>query len=196
MSNIKLSLKAAKTALDAQDFVKAEAEATKAIEYDSGSYHGRVFLGLALAKRDQLEASDDAYRVATQIKDSEVLAWQGLVSLYEKHSSRRLDQYHDAALRLAELYQEQDDKAKCQTVVDKYIGDAKKNGSRSQIKHSLEVILPGSPVCDFLEGRIPHPAYTYGKLADILEAEEKERINYEIGQRRTRLGARVDQVTL
>ena len=47
---------------------------------------------------------------------------------------------------------------------------------------------------DFLEGRFPHASYTYTKLAEITEQEEKEKINFEIGQRRTRLGARIDQV--
>ena len=60
----------------------------------------------------------------------------------------------------------------------------------------MEILLPTSTIYDYLEGRIPHPAYTYIKIADIIEAEEKERINREIGERRTRLGARIDQVTL
>ena len=91
---------------------------------------------------------------------------------------------------------EQDDRTKCQSAVDKYVEFAKKYGSRVQIKHALEVLLPSSPVYDYLEGRVPQPAITYKKLAEIVEVEEKERINKEIGQRRTRLGARIDQVTL
>ena len=77
----------------------------------------------------------------------------------------------------------------------KYTGDAKKYGSRAQYKRSLEVLLPSSTLYNYLEGRIPQPAFTYSKIADIAEAEEKEKINTEIGQRRTRLGARIDQVT-
>lgn len=80
-------------------------------------------------------------------------------------------------------------------VVDKYTDFAKKHGSRTQYKHAVEILLPTSTVYDYLEGRIPSPAYTYTKIADITEAEEKERINKEIGQRRTRLGAKIDQVT-
>lgn len=79
--------------------------------------------------------------------------------------------------------------------MDKYTLDAKKYGSRTQYKRSLEVLLPGSALYDFLEGRIPQPAFTYAKIADLVEAEEKEKINTEIGQRRTRLGAKIDQVT-
>lgn len=77
----------------------------------------------------------------------------------------------------------------------KYTDNAKKYGSRAQYKHSLEVLLPTTSLYDYLEGRIPHPDFTYSKIADIVEAEEKEKINTEIGQRRTRLGARIDQVT-
>ncbi len=88
-----------------------------------------------------------------------------------------------------------DDKTRCQVVVDKYIEFAKKHGSRTQYKHALEILLPTSTLYDYLEGRVPSPAYTYTKIADITEAEEKERINKEIGQRRTRLGAKLGQVT-
>ncbi|KAG8529357.1 uncharacterized protein KY384_005993 [Bacidia gigantensis] len=196
MSGAKASLKAAKAALDAHDYQRAATEAKKAIEHDSKTYHGHVFLGLALDKQNDPESSVKAYKAATHIKEDDPLAWQGLVSLFENHAGKMLDQYHDAALSLAELYAGQDDKFKCQTVIDKYMLDAKKYGSRSQFKQSLETILPGSPVFEYLEGRIPQPAYTYCKLADVIEAEEKERLNFEIGQRRTRLGARIDQVTL
>lgn len=77
----------------------------------------------------------------------------------------------------------------------KYTGNAQKYGSRAQYKHSLEILLPTTTLYDYLEGRIPQPAFTYSKIADIVEVEEKEKINTEIGQRRTRLGAKIDQVT-
>ena len=77
----------------------------------------------------------------------------------------------------------------------KYTGNAKKYGSRAQYKHSLEALLPTTALYDYLEGRIFQPDFTYSKIADIVEAEEKEKINTDIGQRRTRLGARIEQVT-
>lgn len=40
-----------------------------------------------------------------------------------------------------------------------------------------------------------HPSYTFTKLSELEEQDEKEKINSEIGQRRTRLGAKIDQVT-
>lgn len=77
----------------------------------------------------------------------------------------------------------------------KYTGNAQKYGSRAQYKHSLELLLPTTSLYDYLEGQIFQPAFTYSKIADIAEAEENEKINHEIGQRRTRLGANIDQVT-
>lgn len=89
-----------------------------------------------------------------------------------------------------------DEKAKAQTVVDKYIAFSKKEGSKLQYRHALEYLLPTSPVYDILEETFPHPAQTYLQLIEISEADEKEYLNREIGERRTRLGARIDQVTL
>jgi superkiller protein 3 len=64
-----------------------------------------------------------------------------------------------------------------------------------QYQKALHLHLPDSPLYGFLEGRIPHPSHTYLRIVEISESEEKLFINKEIGERRTRLGAKVDQVT-
>jgi superkiller protein 3 len=88
-----------------------------------------------------------------------------------------------------------DDITRCQLIVDKYIEFAKRYSSRGQYKHALEILLPTGILYEYLEGRIPNPAYTYIKIADISELEERDRTNTEIGHRRTRLGAKIGQVT-
>ena len=196
MSTLKAALKAAKAALDSQKYAVAVDEANKALNVDKHSYHAHVFLGLALEKRGQDDASEAAYLAAVSLKEKEPLAWQGLVTLYEKQLGTKSDRLHDAVLKLAKIFENEDDRTKCQTLVDKYTLDAKKYGSRDQYKHSLEILLPSSPIFDFLEGRILQPATTFIRIAEITDAEEKEKINSEIGQRRTRLGSRIDQVTL
>lgn len=80
--------------------------------------------------------------------------------------------------------------------MDKFLGLVKDQGTRMQYKYAQEIILPTSPIYDYLQGRIPHPAHTYQIMAQITEFEEKERINREIGERRTRLGAKIGQVTI
>ena len=65
-----------------------------------------VFLGLALEKQSLNDDSEKAYRSATESKPTEALAWQGLISLYEKQMELKLDAYHQAAIHLAEIYME------------------------------------------------------------------------------------------
>jgi superkiller protein 3 len=65
-----------------------------------------VFLGLALEKQEKYEDAEKAYNFAAKIKPDDPLAWRGLVTLYEKQAGRKVDQYHVAALRLAEIYME------------------------------------------------------------------------------------------
>ncbi|KAL8663254.1 MAG: hypothetical protein Q9202_004003 [Teloschistes flavicans] len=195
MSNIKNALKAAKAALDAHQYDLAIENATKVLTEDPKHYHANVFLGLALEKRGRNEESEKAYKSAASTKPTDPLAWQGLISLYEQQGGRKLGDYHDSVSHLAALFIEVDDKTRCQTVVDKYTGFARKCGSRAQYRHSLELLLPGSDLYDYLEGRIPHPSHTYTRISEVVEQDEKEKINLEIGQRRTRLGAKIDQVT-
>jgi superkiller protein 3 len=153
-------------------------------------------LGFALGKQYNFTEAEKAYDAATRLKDSDPQAWQGLIQLYEKQGSEKVAAYQVAALRLAEIYQSLDDKYKCQDVVDKFLGFVNNQGTRLQKKTAQEIILPSSPIYDYLEGRVPHPAHTYQVMAQITEFEEKERINRDIGERRTRLGAKIGQVTI
>ena len=153
-----------------------------------------VFLGLALDKLNRNDDAERAYQVASKSRVDDALVWQGLINLYEKQANKKIDEYGVAAQRLAHYFAEHEDRHRCQSVIDKYVGFAKEHGTRSQYRAALEVMLPTSNLYDFLEGRLPHPSSTYAKVAEIAEAEEKERINKLIGERRTKLGARIGQV--
>lgn len=63
-----------------------------------------VFLGLALDKLDHNDESEKAYHAAAKIKDADALAWQGLINLYDKQEDKKLDEYEQAAIRLAKIY--------------------------------------------------------------------------------------------
>jgi len=63
-------------------------------------------LGLALEKQEKYEEAEKAYNTAARSKLNDPLAWQGLITLYEKQAGKKVDQYRDAALRLAEHYME------------------------------------------------------------------------------------------
>ena len=155
-----------------------------------------LFLGRAYEKQGKLDDAIKTYSDATNIKPNDYQAWLGLRGLYEGQGTTKVDEYITVSTRLAEIYAEAEDKHKSQDAIDKLIAFVRNEGTRSQLKRSLEVQLPTSPIYSFLEGRLPHPSHTYQRLAEVTEAEEKEKINKEIGERRTRIGARKDQVTI
>ncbi|QMW37674.1 hypothetical protein G4B11_000910 [Aspergillus flavus] len=192
----KAALKAVRTALDSKDFELAAEKAKALVQQEPQNYHANVFLGLALDKLNKTKDAENAYLAATRAKENDKIAWQGLISLYEKQGNSRLDSYREAVIKLCQILGEANDSRRCEEIVDKYIKFTKKNGTRSQCRKALELHLPSSPIYDILEGFIPHPAHTYLRLIEMTEAEEKEFINREIGERRTRLGARIEQVTL
>lgn len=70
----------------------------------SGISRSNVFLGLAYQKSGIYDRSESAYHLAIQSKPKEALAWQGLISLYEKQAGKKLDEYHQAASNLADIY--------------------------------------------------------------------------------------------
>lgn len=63
-----------------------------------------VFLGLAQDKRNENAESEKAYLAATRIKESDRTAWQGLINLYQKQGSHKLDAYREAVLKLGKIY--------------------------------------------------------------------------------------------
>ncbi|KAL4937993.1 hypothetical protein BDV06DRAFT_63367 [Aspergillus oleicola] len=192
----KSALKEVRTALDSKNFELAAEKAKALVKEQPQNYHANVFLGLAQDKLNHFSEAERAYLAATRIRSDDKAVWQGLISLYEKQGNQKLEEYRNAVISLAQVLGDADDKHRCQDVVDKYVNYVRKNGTRLQYKRAIELHLPTSPLYNYLEGRVPHPAQTYQRLIDITESEEREFINREIGERRTRLGARIDQVTL
>ncbi|KAG9242790.1 hypothetical protein BJ878DRAFT_153891 [Calycina marina] len=196
MSTSKAALKAIGAAIKAQNYDEVIEQSQKLVLEDPKSYKGKLSLGFALDKLSRYDDAEKAYDAATKLKEYDPQAWQGLVKIFEKQSSGRASQYQRAALKLAEIYMQLDDKYRCQDVIDKFLGWVKREGTKLQYRQALEIVLPTSPIYNYLEGRIPHPSRTYQDIAQITEFEEKERINREIGERRTRLGAKIGKVTV
>lgn len=146
--------------------------------------------------KNRVEEAESKYLEATSSKPSDPQAWQGLVKLYQRQSGKNLQQYQHAALKLAEIYRDADEMYKCQDVVDRFIDHVRTHGEPRQLVEALDLVLPGSPIYPALEGRVPPPALTYQTQAQMVESEESKRINTLIGERRTRIGARIQDVTL
>lgn len=191
----KAALKAAKAALDAGDYEEAVKQAQAVLASDGKNYFAKLFLGRAFEKQGKVIDASQAYSSAANLKPDDPQAWLGLCILFENQGSANVDDFRDASIRLAQIYAESEDRDKCQTTVDKLVGFSKQHGSKTQYKKALEVLLPTSPLYDFLEGRIQHPALTYTRLAEMREEEESQTIKQRINERRTRIGARLGQVT-
>ncbi|KAK4166543.1 Superkiller protein 3 [Cladorrhinum sp. PSN259] len=196
MSSTKALLKATNDFIKQSKWDDAIAKAKETLEKDAKSYHAHIFLAFALDKKNKHDEAEAAYLAATNIKPTEAQAWQGLIQVYTRQGNKKIKQYQHAALKLAEIYRDANEMYKCQDTVDKFIEHVRAQGDRQQIVDSLDLILPGSPIYPALEGRVPHPAKTYETQAKIVEEDEKKRINTLIGERRTRIGARVSEVTL
>ena len=191
----KAALKAIKASIDAKSFGQAADQASRLVKDEPKNQTAYLFLGFACEKLGQIEAAEQAYQTALNIKPNDPQTLKGLISLYQKQSAAKLTQYHAGVLALAQTYADQEDRDQCQNVVDQYELFAKKNGSRAQYRRALEILLPTSPIHGALDGRIPHPSHIYTRLLESAEAEELEWVNSQIGERRTRLGAKIDQVT-
>ncbi|KAI8631416.1 tetratricopeptide-like protein [Xylariaceae sp. FL1651] len=195
MGSIKASLKAINDAIRQQKWDDALAQTEGLITRDPANYQAHVFRAFALDKKNQLDLAEAAYKTATELRP-DAQAWQGLIKLYEKQGAKSLEKYQLAALKLAEILRDANEMYKCQDVVDKFVDFARAQGDRSQYAQALNIILPDSPIYPALEGRVPHPAKTYETIAQVLEVDEKKRINILIGERRTRLGAKLSEVIL
>lgn len=195
MSSSKAALKPVKISLDGGNFAQAANQAEDLIKADKTNHTALLFLGFAREKLGQLDAAETAISQAAKIKPDDAQAYKGLITLYEKQGSQRLDQYHDTAFRLAEIYAQADDRNQCQNVIDKYELFAKKNGTPNQYRRAIELILPSSALYPALEGRVLRPNLAYLRILESAQGEEKEWINSQIGERRTRIGSKIDQVT-
>ncbi|ROT35887.1 TPR-like protein [Sodiomyces alkalinus F11] len=195
MSSVKAQLKSIADSVKQSKWDDAAQKANDLLETEPRNHQATIFLAFALDKKNRLDEAEKAYKSAASLKPQDSQAWQGVIKLYEKQGSTKVSRYREAALSLAAIWHQANDMYKCQDVIDKFIDFVKVHGDRVQYVEALEVILPESPIYAALEGRVPHPAKTYDTMAQIIETEEKKRINTLIGERRTRIGARINEVT-
>ncbi|KJZ76759.1 hypothetical protein HIM_03636 [Hirsutella minnesotensis 3608] len=196
MSSVKTISKAVTEAIRREEYDEAIPKARELLSKDPKHYQGHIFLAFALDKKGCLDEAESIYHAATLLRPQDAPAFQGLIKVYEKQSTKKLAEYQRAVVSLARNFHDAEDLYKAQDVVDKFVDFARVHGDKLQYADALWIQLPESPLYPILEGRFPHPARTYETIAHILEEFEKKRINTLIGERRTRLGARLSDVTV
>ena len=104
MSTVQLknNLKAARENIAKKDYGKALDLAKKVLAFEPGNYNAHVFAGLSLLHLSQYADSEKSYREATASNETNPLAWQGLINLFEKQGN--LIGLKQATLALADIY--------------------------------------------------------------------------------------------
>ncbi|KNF03722.1 hypothetical protein PSTG_03244 [Puccinia striiformis f. sp. tritici PST-78] len=202
MASLKAQLKAARDAITASDWEKAETLAQAALAIDNQSYNAYVFLGLAQLNLKKVSESEAAYRAAIGIDQAHPLAWQGLISLYEQQHD--IDQLIAEAQNLMHIWNEKGEAAKLGEMILRMMSYPQK--SRKQSVAILSQVLSDSPFY-LLLSTLPEPdltnpeasplmklqlimANTLPTLYEIIELiqnEQDDTITREITKRRTRL---------
>ncbi|KAI5793819.1 hypothetical protein DFH27DRAFT_516715 [Peziza echinospora] len=186
----KQALKSAKALMDAKNFQAASEQFRNALELDPKNFTAHLYLGYSLFQLQNYDESEKSYKNALDVDEKyrkQPPAWQGLLNVYE--AQKKVDKYIPVAEKIATLFSDGDDRARCAAVINKMLQFVKEHGTNEQKKQAWKLILPDHPLFDYLEGVIPRPVDTYLQLAEILEKEEKEKINKEIAARRSRLSA-------
>ncbi|KAH7325020.1 hypothetical protein B0I35DRAFT_174053 [Stachybotrys elegans] len=196
MSGSKAALTAINDAIKHNKFDEAIEKAQEFLKKEPKNYQGHIFLAFALDKKNKLDEAEAIYLTATQLRPQDSQAWKGLIKLCEKQGPKKLPVYQQAVVSLATIFHEANDLYKCQDTVDKFVDFARIQGDALQYADALWIQLPESPLYHILEARFPHPSKTYETIAHILEEFEKKRIATLIGERRTRLGAKLSEVVL
>ncbi|KAG5934622.1 hypothetical protein E4U53_000647 [Claviceps sorghi] len=194
MASAKAALKSINDAIRSEKYDDAVDLAKSLVNRDPKSYQGLVFLAFALDKKNKLDEAESFYKQASELRPKDAQVFQGLIKLYEKQGTKKLNDYQTAAVSLAEILYEAEQLDKAHDVVEKFVDYVRVNGDKLQYADALWIQLPESPLYPILQGRFPHPASTYETIAHILAEFEKKRINILVGERRTRLGAKLSDV--
>ncbi|KAG1771164.1 superkiller protein 3 [Suillus placidus] len=201
----KSKLKAARDAIGKKKYEQAREAAAQVLDYEPDNYTAHVFLGLALLELGQHVKSEQLYRKAIELKDDQVLAWQGLAKLYEQ--THRWNDLADTLEHIMQIFAKNDDATKCAETLQKFMDIRRQHGTRREIIQALFLYLPDSSLYPVLS-TLPPPDATnptstsifptqsaiynllvvYEELISLTEREEEMFIKSEFDKRRTRLG--------
>ncbi|XP_076995238.1 superkiller complex protein 3 isoform X1 [Tamandua tetradactyla] len=126
---VKTALKNARDAIRNKEYKEALKHCKTVLKQEKNNYNAWVFIGVAAAELEQPDQAQGAYKKAAELEPDQLLAWQGLASLYEKcnHINAK-DDLPSVYQKLLDLY-ESVDKQKwcdvCKKLVDLYYQEKK-----------------------------------------------------------------------
>ncbi|KAI9022171.1 hypothetical protein CLU79DRAFT_719153 [Phycomyces nitens] len=158
--------------------------------WESGNYNALVFLGVAHANLDQDQDAEESYKRAIEVNDTQMLAWQGLLSFYEKRG-RYKDVVNTINHLLPRLLKSGDGNRLADylnKLLDIY---GSKEKDEEKYIEVMKYFLPGSKYYDIVKtaADIPRPLDIWKTLVAKTETEEADLIETRINSRRFMVSA-------
>ncbi|KAM3940662.1 superkiller complex protein 3 isoform 1-T2 [Leptodactylus fuscus] len=106
---VKTALKSARDAIRNKEYKEALKHCKAVLKLEKNNYNAWVFIGLAASELEQPDQAQAAYKKAAEIEPEQLLAWQGLVNLYEKINQKDFkEDLPNIYEKLLELYKSSD----------------------------------------------------------------------------------------
>ncbi|XP_053375489.1 tetratricopeptide repeat protein 37-like [Mercenaria mercenaria] len=135
---IKTSLKHAREAIRKKEYKDALKHCKAVLSGDGNNYMALVLIAVAAEGLEQYDQALKAYRRAVEADDSQMLAWQGLCSFYEKNAKAEFvsDQI-DVYLKMLEFHAS--DKEKKIESLQKLVNLIDKSTEKSKLEKVIEI---------------------------------------------------------
>ncbi|KAI3654462.1 hypothetical protein MP228_001181 [Amoeboaphelidium protococcarum] len=188
---LKTVLKKAKDALTVKDYKEARSQAEEAMRMDTTNYQAIVFYALACDNLNLDKDSEEFYQKAIKLQPEFPVAWQGLVSLYEK--SNQTEKLLSSYDKLTKIFITQNESRKFVEIVIKQADRLADGRDRDNAIEVLKRLLPGSEDYHLLKLEnvedCPSASQIWRKLIQWRESGDQEAIQKEVNSRKFRLGA-------
>ncbi|XP_073534422.1 superkiller complex protein 3 [Phyllobates terribilis] len=138
---VKAALKSARESIRSKDYKEALKHCKAVLKLEKNNYNAWVFIGLAASELEQPDQAQAAYKKATEIEPEQLLAWQGLVNLYEKVNQKDFkDDLPNVYQKLLELYKSSD-KQKWSEVCKKLVELYQQEKKFMQAAHTWQQLI-------------------------------------------------------
>lgn len=112
---VKAALKSARDAIRNKEYKEALKHCKAVLKLEKNNYNAWVFIGLAASELEQPDQAHAAYKKAIEADPEQLLAWQGLVNLYEKVDQKDFkEDLPNVYEKLLDLYKSSDKQKWCE----------------------------------------------------------------------------------
>ncbi|KAJ1975290.1 Superkiller protein 3 [Dimargaris xerosporica] len=186
----KARLKQIKEALGAKDFEKAYRSAKSILQFEAANYNALIFLGVACHNLEKWDECEAAYKEALQVDDSQPLAWQGLLVLYDKTNNH--EQYLALSDRLCQTFEQSNNGDKLLQTLQKRLEIRQQQSSPLQTIEAWKDLAStgrwGAPLKRASHPR-PSDMEIWEHVISLQTAFDDKTLAQEVDTRRSRLGA-------